>query len=54
MTGFKGAITTKLIVGYCKTMKNIQYIRNWLALACADTGDNFKFILDFEENLFEL
>ena len=35
-------------------MINIHCICHRLALACADTGDEFKFIRNFEENLNEL
>ena len=54
MTGSKGGVATKLKEDLCKTMINIHCICHRLALACADTGDEFKFIRNFEENLIEL
>ena len=38
----------------CKTMINIHCIRHRLALACADTGDAFKFIQEFEKTMLDL
>ena len=44
MTGKKGGVATKLRKEFAKTMINIHCICHRLALACADTGDDFKFI----------
>ena len=38
----------------CKTMINIHCVCHHLALACADTGDELKFIQDFEKTALEL
>ena len=54
MTGSKGGVATKLKKDFSKTLINIHCICHRLALACADTGDEFKFIRNFEENLIEI
>ena len=54
MTGAKGGVATKLREEFSKSMFNIHYICHRLALACADTGDDYTFIRSFEENHIEL
>ena len=54
MTGSKGGVATKLKKDFSKTLINIHCICHRLALACANTGDEFKFIRNFEENLIEI
>ena len=54
MTGSKGGVATKLKNDFSKTLINIHCICHRLALACADTGDEFKFMRNFEENLIEI
>ena len=54
MTGVKGGVATKLREEFSKSMINIHCICHRLALACADTGDDYKFIRSFEQNLIEL
>ena len=53
MTGEKGGVAKKL-KDFSKTMINIHCICHRLALACANTDDDFKFIRDFSETLIEL
>ena len=53
MTGAKG-VAIKLREEFSKSTINIHCICHRLALACADTGANYKFIRSFEENLIEL
>ena len=48
MTGSKGGVATKLKNDFSKTLINIHCICHRLALACADTGDEFKFMRNFE------
>ena len=52
--GEKGGVGRKLRDNFTKTMINIHCIRHRLALVCGDTGDDFKFIRNVEENLIEL
>ena len=54
MTGAEGGVAAKLRKHFASTMINIHCICHRLALACADTGDNYKFINSFEENLIKL
>ena len=54
MAGANAGVATKLREEYSKSMINIHCICHNLALACADTGDDYKFIRSFEENLIEL
>ena len=44
MTGAKGGVAAKLRKDFASTMINIHCICHRLALACADTGDDYKFI----------
>ena len=52
MTGFKGDVVIKLKKDFSKTLINIHCICHRLALACADSGD--EFIRNFKKNLIEL
>ena len=54
MIGSKGGVAQKLRDNFTKTMINIHCICHRLALACGDTGDDYKFINSFEEVLIEL
>lgn len=54
MTGKSGGVAAKLRRDFCSTMLSIHCICHRLALACADTGDEYKFINSFEETLIEL
>ena len=54
MVGVKGGAASKLREDFRQTMINIHCICHRLALACGDTGDNYKFIKKVEENLIEL
>ena len=54
MIGAKGGVATKLRVLFSKSMINIHCICHRLSLACADTGDDYKFIRSCEEILQKL
>ena len=54
MTGAAGGVAANLRKDFASTMINIHCICHRLALACADTGDDYKFINSFEENLIKL
>ena len=54
MVGVKGGVAAKLREDFTQTMINIHCICHRLALACGDTGDNYKFIKNVEENLIGL
>ena len=54
MVGVKGGVGAKLREDFTQTMINIHCICHRLTLACGDTGDNYKFIKNAEENLIEL
>ena len=54
MTGAEGGVAAKLRKDFASTMINIYCICHRLALAYADTGDYYKFINSFEENLIKL
>ena len=54
MTVAEGGVAAKLRKYFASTMINIHCICHRLALACADTGDDYKFINLFEENLIKL
>ena len=47
-------VAIKLREEFSKSTINIHCRCHRLALACADTGVNYKFIRSFEENLIEL
>ena len=49
MVGKKGGVATKLKTNFALKTFNIHYICHRLALACADTGDDYKFIRDVEK-----
>ena len=53
MTGAEGGVAGKLRKDFASTMINIHCICHQLALACADTGDDYKFMNSFEENLIK-
>ena len=48
----KGGVATKLETNF--PCYNIHWVRHRLALECADTGDDYKFIRNVEEILIEL
>ena len=54
MVGKKGGVATKLKTNFALKMFNIYCICHRLALACADRGDNYKFIRNVEDILIEL
>ena len=55
MTGRHRGVAAKFkSLEECKTMINIHCVCHRLALACADTGDELKFIQDFEKTALEL
>ena len=54
MVGVKGGVAAKLREDFTQTMINIHCICHRLALGRGDTGDNYKFIKNVEENLIEL
>ena len=54
MIGKKGGVAAKLKNEFTSTMINIHCICHRLALACGDTGDDYKFINSFEETMIEL
>ena len=54
MTGREGGVAAKLRNDFAMTMINIHCICHRLALACADTGDDFKFVRDVEEELLSI
>ena len=54
MTDAEGGVAAKLRKDFARTMINIHCICHRLVLACADTGDDYKFINSFEENLIIL
>ena len=54
MTGHEGGVAAKLRKEFTSTMINIHCICHRLALACADTGDEYKFIRDVEEELLSI
>ena len=54
MVGVKGGVAAKLREDFTQTMINIHCICHRSALACGDSGDNYKFIKNVEENLIEL
>ncbi|XP_028416122.1 uncharacterized protein LOC114539706 [Dendronephthya gigantea] len=50
MTGKNGGVAAKFKnLKECETMISIHCVCHRLALACADTGDELKFIQDFEK-----
>ena len=53
MTGAEGGVAGKLRKDFASTMINIHCICHQLALACADTSADYKFINSFEENLIK-
>ena len=54
MTGEKGGVAALLRKEFVPTMINVHCICHRLALACGDTGDDYKFVQDVEENLLLL
>ena len=54
MVGNKGGVAAKLKKNFATTMINIHCICHRLALACGDTGDEYKFINYFEETMIGL
>ena len=54
MVGQKVGVLTKLKTNFALKMCNIYCICHKLALACADTGDDYKFTRNLEEILIEL
>ena len=54
MTGVKGGAAAKLRNEFTSTMINVHCVCHRLALACADTGDDYKFINSLEETLLNL
>ena len=54
MAGAEGGVAAKLRKDFASTMISVHCICHPLALACADTGDDYKFINSFEENLIKL
>ena len=54
MVGKKSGVATKLKTNFALKMFNIHCICHRLALARADTGDDYKFIRNAEEILIEL
>ena len=54
MTGVKGGVAAKLRNEFTATMINVHCVCHRLALACADTGDDYKFINSLEETLLNL
>ena len=54
MVGKKGGVATKLKTNFALKTFNIHCICHRLALACADTGDDYKFIRNVGEILIEL
>ena len=38
----------------CNKLLKVHYVRHWLAVACSDTGDELKFISDFELTMTQL
>ena len=54
MVGKKGGVATKLREQFASTMINIHCICHRLALACGDTGDEYKFVNSFEETMISL
>ena len=54
MTGAEGGVAAKFWQDFASTMINIHCICHRLALACVDTGDDYKFINSFEENRIKL
>ena len=53
MVGKKGGVATKLREQFASTMINIHCICHRLALACGDTGDEYKFVNSFEETMYD-
>ena len=55
MTGSNGGVAAKFkSLKECQTMISIHCVCHRLALACADTGDELKFIQDFEKTALDL
>ena len=54
MTGVKGGVAAKLRNEFTATLINVHCVCHRLALACADTGDDYRFINSFEETLLNL
>lgn len=54
MVGEIGGVAAKLRKDFIPTMINIHCICHRLALACGDTGDDYKFIQNIEENILSL
>ena len=54
MTGTSGGVAALLRKKFTPTMINVHCICHRLALACGDTGDDFKFVQNVEENLLLL
>lgn len=55
MTGKVNGVATKFKqLDQCKTMINVHCICHRLALTCGDTGDELKFISDFEITMVQL
>ena len=54
MVGKKSGVATKLKTNFAVKMLNIYCICHRIALACADTCDDYKFQRNAEEILIEL
>ena len=54
IVGKKGGVATKLKTNFTLKMFNIHCICHRIALACVDTGDDYKFIRNAGEILIEL
>ena len=54
MVGKKSGVATKLKTNFALKMFNIHCICHRLALACADTGDDYKFIRNTEGILIQI
>ena len=55
MSGKKGGVAAKFRKdGQCENIPNIHCICHRLALTCSDTGDELKFLKDFELTMLQL
>ena len=54
MVGKKSGVATKLKTNFALKMFNIHCICHRLAIACADTGDDYKFIRNTEGILIQI
>ena len=54
MVGKKSGVATESKTNFALKMFNIHCIHYRFSLACADTGDDYKFIRNVEETLLEL